>query len=89
MTNYVVCVCVFSSSNPEMEKLIFCNGTVLHKMQCIRGFGDWIDSILEFSQSLHRMKLDISSFSCLTALVIITGKSFSHPLKLSQKNCPF
>lgn len=56
-----------------MEKLIFCNGAVLHKMQCVRGFGDWIDSILEFSQALHRMKLDVSSFSCLTALVIITG----------------
>lgn len=65
-------------SNPEMEKLIFCNGAVLHKMQCVRGFGDWIDSILDFSQSLHRMKLDISSFSCLTALVIIADR---HGLK--------
>lgn len=63
-----------------MDKLIFCNGAVLHKKQCVRGFGDWIDSILEFSQALHRMKLDVSSFSCLTALVIITGKSFSYPL---------
>lgn len=66
-----------------MEKLIFCNGAVLHKMQCVRSFGDWIDSILEFSRSLHRMKLDISSFSCLTALVIIAGKTlrstFSQP----------
>ncbi|XP_074501321.1 nuclear receptor subfamily 4immunitygroup A member 1 [Sebastes fasciatus] len=65
-------------SNPEMDKLIFCNGAVLHKTQCVRGFGDWIDSILEFSQSLHRMKLDVSSFSCLTALVIITDR---HGLK--------
>ncbi|XP_061591299.1 nuclear receptor subfamily 4 group A member 1 [Cololabis saira] len=65
-------------SNPKMEKLIFCNGDVLHKTQCVRGFGDWIDSILEFSESLHRMKLDISSFSCLTALVIITDR---HGLK--------
>ncbi|XP_059189367.1 nuclear receptor subfamily 4 group A member 1 [Centropristis striata] len=61
-------------SNPEMKKLIFCNGAVLHKTQCVRGFGDWIDSILEFSHSLHRMKLDVSSFSCLTALVIITDR---------------
>lgn len=60
-----------------MEKLIFCNGIVLHKTQCVRGFGDWIDSILEFSQSVHRMKLDVSSFACLTALVIITGKIMS------------
>ncbi|XP_060930990.1 nuclear receptor subfamily 4 group A member 1 [Limanda limanda] len=65
-------------SDPEKDKLIFCNGSVLHKTQCVRGFGDWIDSILEFSQSLHRMKLDVSSFSCLTALVIITDR---HGLK--------
>ncbi|KAA8591333.1 hypothetical protein FQN60_002276 [Etheostoma spectabile] len=45
-------------SNADMDKLIFCNGAVLHKAQCVRGFGDWIDSILEFSQSLHRMRLD-------------------------------
>lgn len=61
-------------SNPEKDKLIFCNGVVLHRLQCVRGFGDWIDSIMEFSQSLHRMNLDISSFSCLAALVIITGE---------------
>ncbi|XP_074537736.1 nuclear receptor subfamily 4immunitygroup A member 1 [Halichoeres trimaculatus] len=65
-------------SDPETDKLIFCNGAVLHKTQCVRGFGDWIDSILEFSQSLHRMKLDVSSFSCLAALVIIADR---HGLK--------
>ena len=69
-----LCIFFFQRSNPEKDKLIFCNGSVLHKTQCVRGFGDWIDSILEFSQSLHRMKLDVSSFSCLTALVLITGK---------------
>nr|XP_057907400.1 probable nuclear hormone receptor HR38 isoform X1 [Doryrhamphus excisus]XP_057907401.1 probable nuclear hormone receptor HR38 isoform X1 [Doryrhamphus excisus] len=61
-------------SNPETNKLVFCNGKVLHKTQCVKGFGDWIDSIMEFSQNLHRMKLDVSSFSCLTALVIITDR---------------
>ncbi|CAG03953.1 unnamed protein product, partial [Tetraodon nigroviridis] len=65
-------------SDPETEKLVFCKGTVLHKTQCVRGFGDWIDSILEFSQALRRMKLDVSSFSCLAALVIITDR---HGLK--------
>ncbi|XP_021472211.2 probable nuclear hormone receptor HR38 [Oncorhynchus mykiss] len=64
--------------NPETHKLIFCNGVVLHRMQCVRGFGDWIDSIMDFSQSLHRMNLDMSSFSCLTTLVIITDR---HGLK--------
>ncbi|XP_034028960.1 nuclear receptor subfamily 4 group A member 1 [Thalassophryne amazonica] len=65
-------------SNPETDNLVFCNGVVLHKKQCLRGFGDWIVSISEFSQSLHRIKLDVSSFSCLTALVIITDR---HGLK--------
>ncbi|KAM8794168.1 nuclear receptor subfamily 4immunitygroup A member 1 [Eudromia elegans] len=61
-------------SKPEEGKLIFCTGVVLHRLQCVRGFGDWIDAILEFSQSLHRLDLDVPSFSCLAALVIITER---------------
>ena len=62
-------------SNSETDKLIFCNGLVLHRMQCVRSFGDWLDSIMDFSQSLHRMRLDIPSFSCLATLVLITGEN--------------
>ncbi|XP_026881633.2 nuclear receptor subfamily 4 group A member 1 isoform X1 [Electrophorus electricus] len=65
-------------SNPETGKLIFCNGVVLHRMQCARGFGDWIDSIMQFSQNLHRLDLDVASFCCLATLVIITDR---HGLK--------
>ncbi|XP_072238507.1 probable nuclear hormone receptor HR38 [Leuresthes tenuis] len=65
-------------SNPEKNKLIFCNGVVLHRQQCARSFGGWIDSIMDFSQNLHRMNLDISLFACLAALVIITDR---HGLK--------
>ncbi|XP_072308652.1 probable nuclear hormone receptor HR38 [Eucyclogobius newberryi] len=65
-------------SEPEKQKLVFCSGEVLHRLQCVRSFGDWIDSILEFSSSLHRMNLDVSLFSCLCALVIITDR---HGLK--------
>lgn len=68
---FLLCSC---RSIPNEHKLIFCNGVVLHRSQCVRGFGDWIDSIMDFSQSLHRMNLDITSFSCLAALVIITGE---------------
>lgn len=71
-----------SRSSPEKSKLIFCNGVVLHRMQCVRSFGDWIDSIMDFSQNLHRMNLDMSSFACLTALVIITGETHVHSLPL-------
>ncbi|XP_057701728.1 nuclear receptor subfamily 4 group A member 1 [Corythoichthys intestinalis] len=65
-------------SNPEKRKLIFCNGVVLHRLQCVRSFGDWMDSIVDFSRSLHRMNLDVSQFACLSALVIITDR---HGLK--------
>lgn len=61
-------------SHPETDKLIFCNGVVLHRMQCVRGFGEWIDSIREFSQNLHRLNLDVASFCCLATLVIISGE---------------
>lgn len=76
-------------SNPEKDKLIFCNGMVLHRLQCARGFGDWIDSIMEFSQSLHRMNLDVSSFSCLAALVIITDRhGLKEPKRVEEfQNC--
>ncbi|KAM4700522.1 nuclear receptor subfamily 4immunitygroup A member 1 isoform 1-T3 [Discoglossus pictus] len=69
-------------SKPEEGKLIFCNGVVLHRMQCVRGFGDWIDSIIEFSHSLQRMSIDVPSFSCLSALVLITDR---HGLKEPKK----
>lgn len=74
-------------SNPEADELIFCNGVVLHRMQCLRGFGDWIDSILEFSHNLHRMNLDIASFSCLATLVIITGEFFKQFVLVNKLSC--
>lgn len=60
-------------SKPAEGKLIFCSGLVLHRLQCARGFGDWIDSILAFSRSLHSLVVDIPAFACLSALVLITG----------------
>ncbi|NWR42346.1 NR4A2 protein, partial [Regulus satrapa] len=63
-----------SRSNPVEGKLIFCNGVVLHRLQCIRGFGEWIDSIVEFSSNLQNMNVDISAFSCIAALAMVTGQ---------------
>ena len=60
-------------SKPAEGKLIFCSGLVLHRLQCARGFGDWIDSILAFSRSLHSLVVDVPAFACLSALVLITG----------------
>lgn len=58
-------------------KMTFCNGIVLHKLQCQRTFGDdWLNAILEFSKSLHGMEIDISAFACLCALTLVTGEFF-------------
>ncbi|KAM4710616.1 nuclear receptor subfamily 4 group A member 2-like [Anableps anableps] len=65
-------------SNPEEGKLIFCDGSVWHRLQCLRGFGEWIDSIVEFSANLQRMSLDISTFSCICTLALLTER---HGLK--------
>uniref|UniRef100_A0A8C0BF75 Nuclear receptor subfamily 4 group A member 2 n=1 Tax=Buteo japonicus TaxID=224669 RepID=A0A8C0BF75_9AVES len=65
-------------SNPVEGKLIFCNGVVLHRLQCVRGFGEWIDSIVEFSSNLQNMNIDISAFSCIAALAMVTER---HGLK--------
>lgn len=63
----------YHRSNPMEGKLIFCNGVVLHRLQCVRGFGDWVDSIVEFSANLQSLNLDVSSFSCIAALTMVTG----------------
>lgn len=54
-------------------KMVFDNGMVLHREQCERSFGDWLAAIFEFSCNLQEMEIDISAFSCLCALVLITG----------------
>lgn len=57
-------------------KLTFCNGTVLHRIQCQRSFGEWLNAIMEFSRSLHSLEIDISAFACLCALTLVTGVCF-------------
>ncbi|XP_055494058.1 nuclear receptor subfamily 4 group A member 2a isoform X1 [Leucoraja erinacea] len=69
-------------SNPVDGKLIFCNGVVLHRLQCVRGFGEWIDSIIDFSSNLHSMSIDISAFACISALAMVTER---HGLKEPKK----
>uniref|UniRef100_A0A8C6SBF6 Nuclear receptor subfamily 4, group A, member 3 n=1 Tax=Neogobius melanostomus TaxID=47308 RepID=A0A8C6SBF6_9GOBI len=54
------------------DKLVFCNGLVMHRFQCLRGFGEWLDSIRDFSTRLQSLNLDTSAFSCLAALVLLT-----------------
>lgn len=66
------------------DKLIFCNGLALHRFQCLRGFGEWLDSIRDFATHLQSLNLDASAFACLATLVLLTGKNTSKS-KNSQK----
>ncbi|GFN83009.1 nuclear receptor subfamily 4 group a member 2 [Plakobranchus ocellatus] len=67
---------------PNDEKIIFENGQVFHRLQCMSTFGDWINSIVDFGLSLHRMALDISSLACMSALAMITMR---HGLRAPEK----
>ncbi|XP_050728608.1 probable nuclear hormone receptor HR38 isoform X4 [Eriocheir sinensis] len=69
-------------NNPDDPKFVFDNGRVLHRSQCDRSFGEWLQGILDFSSSLKAMELDISAFACLSALTIITER---HGLKDTKK----
>uniref|UniRef100_A0A3Q3VQD5 NR LBD domain-containing protein n=1 Tax=Mola mola TaxID=94237 RepID=A0A3Q3VQD5_MOLML len=61
-------------SCPEEGRLVFCDGSVWPRLRCLRGFGDWVDSIFEFSSSLQRMNLDLSTFSCVCSLALLTER---------------
>ncbi|XP_062899966.1 nuclear receptor subfamily 4 group A member 3 isoform X1 [Mobula hypostoma] len=69
-------------SAPAEDKFVFCNGLVLHRLQCLRGFGEWLDTIKEFSTNLQSLNFDVSTFACLAALVMITDR---HGLKEPKK----
>ncbi|XP_076350704.1 uncharacterized protein LOC143247107 [Tachypleus tridentatus] len=67
------------------DRLTFCCGLVLHKEECRRGFGDWLDSIMDFATSLHDLEIDISCFACLCALVLVTERhGLKEPKKIDQ-----
>lgn len=61
-------------SDTAEDKFVFCNGLVLHRLQCLRGFGEWLDSIKDFSLNLKSLNLDIPALASLSALTMITGK---------------
>ncbi|TKS67293.1 Nuclear receptor subfamily 4 group A member 2 [Collichthys lucidus] len=50
-------------SNPSMSALDY--------SRCVRGFGEWVDAIVEFSSNLQSMNIDISAFSCIAALAMM------------------
>ncbi|XP_071660427.1 nuclear receptor subfamily 4 group A member 3 isoform X2 [Patagioenas fasciata] len=69
-------------SDTAEDKFVFCNGLVLHRLQCLRGFGEWLDSIKDFSLNLKSLNLDISALASLSALTMITER---HGLKEPKK----
>ncbi|XP_023930585.1 nuclear receptor subfamily 4 group A member 2-like [Lingula anatina] len=73
---------IASRIQPNDDRIIFCSGLVLHRLQCLPSFGDWINSIVDFGMALHRMDVDISALSCMAALTMITER---HGLKETKK----
>ncbi|XP_056376131.1 nuclear receptor subfamily 4 group A member 3 isoform X4 [Hyla sarda] len=69
-------------SNITADEFVFCNGLVLHRLQCLRGFGEWLDAIRNFAVHLQRLNLDISTLACLSAICLITER---HGLKEPKK----
>ncbi|XP_028909736.1 nuclear receptor subfamily 4 group A member 3 [Ornithorhynchus anatinus] len=69
-------------SNTAEDKFVFCNGLVLNRLQCLRGFGEWLDSIKDFSLNLQSLNLDIPALACLSALSMVTER---HGLKEPKK----
>ncbi|MCL4136763.1 UNVERIFIED_CONTAM: hypothetical protein GTU68_025115, partial [Idotea baltica] len=69
-------------NSPGDPKFIFDNGKVLHRCQCERSFGEWLQGIIDFAASLKSMDLDLSAFACLSALTLITER---HGLKETKK----
>lgn len=69
----------------DASQLTFCNGVVLARVQCQRSFGDWLHGILDFCQGLHSLDVDISAFSCLCALTLVTERhGLKEPHKVEQ-----
>ncbi|KAM9308036.1 nuclear receptor subfamily 4 group A member 3 [Gastrophryne carolinensis] len=69
-------------SNIVADEFVFCNGLVLHRLQCLRGFGEWLDSIRKFSLHLQSLNFDVSTLACLSALCLVTER---HGLKEPKK----
>lgn len=63
---------------------------MLHRHQCVRSFGDWLQSILEFSETIQAMHIEIPPFAALCALTLITGLYSKEQQKLiarGKKKC--
>ncbi|XP_073534513.1 nuclear receptor subfamily 4 group A member 3 [Phyllobates terribilis] len=69
-------------SNITGSEFVFCNGLVLHRLQCLRGFGEWLESIINFASHLQSLNLDISTLACLSAICLISER---HGLKEPKK----
>ncbi|XP_053570453.1 nuclear receptor subfamily 4 group A member 3 [Bombina bombina] len=69
-------------SNIAEDEFVFCNGLVLHRLQCLRGFGEWLDAIRNFTLNLQSLNLDVSTLACLSAACLVTER---HGLKEPKK----
>ncbi|XP_061411872.1 nuclear receptor subfamily 4 group A member 2-like [Lethenteron reissneri] len=72
-------------SNPKEERLVFCTGLALHLSQCVRVFGEWLYSILSFSDTLQALEPDIATVACLSAAVLFgERRGLRHPKRVEE-----
>ncbi|XP_073486749.1 nuclear receptor subfamily 4 group A member 3 isoform X1 [Aquarana catesbeiana] len=72
-------------SNVTADEFVFCNGLVLHRLQCLRGFGEWLDSIRNFSLHLQSLNLDVSTIACLSAVCLVSERyGLKEPKKVNE-----
>lgn len=72
-------------SDVQEGKFIFCNGVALHRDQLYRSYGEWMDSIIDFTCALGDLNVDISSFACLLALILFTDRrGLKEPRKVEE-----
>jgi len=61
-------------TRPGDQQLVFDNRVVLHRSQCRPCFGQWQDAIEDFAQSFQSLDVDVSAFSSLMALILVTDR---------------
>ncbi|KAM4027919.1 nuclear receptor subfamily 4 group A member 3 isoform 2-T4 [Anomaloglossus baeobatrachus] len=72
-------------SNITGNEFVFCNGLVLHRLQCLRGFGEWLEAIITFASHLQSLNLDTSTLACLSAICLISERhGLQEPKKVND-----
>lgn len=70
----ISCATMHAPSMQSDSATVFADGTVLHKWQLAAFFGEWLEQMSDFRQSLQRLDLDQQALACMMALALITER---------------